>query len=45
MMKHVKLYGTTAVGGALTVTAVMPSYGEFYAVEWIHGDFGNGVDF
>jgi hypothetical protein len=44
MLKWVKLYGTTAADGSLTVTAGMPSHGELHAVEWIDGDLADGVD-
>jgi hypothetical protein len=44
MLKWVKLYGTTAVGGALTVTAETAVRGMLYAVEWIDGAFVDGVD-
>ena len=44
MMKHVKLYGTTAADQSLTVTAGMPSYGQLHAVEWIDGDLTDGID-
>ena len=44
MLKRVKLYGTTAVGGALTVTAGVKVEGLLYAVEWIDGAFVDGVD-
>jgi hypothetical protein len=40
----VKLYGTTAVGGALTVTAETAVRGLLHAVEWIDGAFVDGVD-
>jgi hypothetical protein len=44
MLKWVKLYGTTATGGALTVTAETTVRGLLHAVEWIKGDFADGVD-
>ena len=44
MLKRVKLYGTTAVGGALTVTVGVKVEGLLYAVEWIDGGFVDGVD-
>ena len=44
MLKWVKLYGTTAVGGALTVTAETAVRGLLHAVEWIDGAFVDGVD-
>ena len=44
MLKWVKLYGTTATGGALTVTAGTTVRGLLHAVEWIDGDFADGVD-
>jgi hypothetical protein len=44
MLKWVKLYGTTATGGALTVTADTAVRGLLYAVEWIDGDLVDGVD-
>ena len=43
MLKWVKLYGTTATGGALTVTAETPVRGLLHAVEWIDGTFADGV--
>lgn len=44
MLKHIKLYGTTTAGGALTVTANTTAYGMLKAVEWIDGDLVDGVD-
>jgi hypothetical protein len=44
MLDFVKLYGTTAAGGGLTVTADIPVTGLLEAVEWIDGTFANGVD-
>ena len=44
MLKWVKLYGTTATGGALTVTAETAVRGLLHAVEWIDGAFVDGVD-
>ena len=44
MLKWVKLYGTTATGGGLTVTAETTVRGLLHAVEWIDGDFADGVD-
>ena len=44
MLKWIKLYGTTATGGALTVTSETPVRGLLHAVEWINGDFTDGVD-
>lgn len=44
MLKLVKLYGTTATGGGLTVTAETAVRGLLHAVEWIDGDLADGVD-
>lgn len=44
MLRQIKLYGTTASDGSLTVTAEMPALGELYAVEWIDGTLADGVD-
>ena len=44
MLKWVKLYGTTATGGAVTVTAETSVRGLLHAVEWIDGDLADGVD-
>ena len=39
-----KLYGTTDGSGDLTVTSDNEMLGGVYAVEWIDGDFADGVD-
>jgi len=44
MIRHIKLYGTTDSSGNLTVTAGFPVEGLLHAVEWIDGDFADGVD-
>ena len=44
MLRWVKLYGTTATGGALTVEAGSSVRGLLHAVEWIDGDLADGVD-
>jgi hypothetical protein len=44
MLKWVKLYGTTAAGGAVTVTAGSSVRCLLHAVEWIDGDLADGVD-
>jgi hypothetical protein len=44
MLKWVKLYGTTAADESLTVTAGSSVRGLLHAVEWIDGDFADGVD-
>ena len=44
MLKWVKLYGTTASDGSLTVTAGSSVRGLLHAVEWIDGDLADGVD-
>lgn len=44
MLDFVKLYGTTAADGSLTVTASTKVLGLLEAVEWIDGTFDNGVD-
>jgi hypothetical protein len=43
-LRWIKLTGTTATGGGLTVTAVSRCAGKLHAVEWIDGDFADGVD-
>ncbi len=44
MLKWIKLYGTTTAGGALTKTANVSVRGMLKSIEWIDGDFDNGVD-
>ena len=41
-MREERLYGTTAVGGALTVKGSAVS-GKLYAIAWIDGDFADNV--
>ena len=43
-LNKVKLYGTTDGSGDLTVTDDTESLGGVFAVEWIDGDFADGVD-
>ncbi len=38
------LTGTTNGSGAATIDATIGVYGRLYAVQWIDGDFDNGVD-
>lgn len=44
MLKWIKLYGTTAADGTLTVTAGTKAQGILKSVEWIDGTFADGVD-
>jgi len=43
-LKEMRLTGTTAVGGALTVNGTSAIFGRLYAIQWIDGDFSDGVD-
>lgn len=43
-LEQVKLYGTTAADGSLTVQSAVNVLGELVAVEWIDGDLADGVD-
>ena len=36
-MEEIRLIGTTAAGGAATITATRPLFGLLYAVEWVDG--------
>ena len=44
IIEIVRLIGTTAVGGAATITADRPIRGFLVAVEWVDGDLTDGVD-
>jgi hypothetical protein len=44
MIRTIKLYGTTDSSGDLSVTAGTSVVGLLHSVEWIDGDFDNGVD-
>lgn len=44
MLKSIKLYGTTAADGSLTVTANTQARGLLKSVEWIDGDLADGID-
>ena len=43
-IQKIKLYGTTATGGALTVTSDHDVLGKLVAVDWIDGTLSDGVD-
>lgn len=43
-IRDIRLVGTTSAGGALTVTSTEYVKGFLYNVEWIDGDFSDGVD-
>lgn len=43
-LDHVKLTGTTAADGSLTVQHTIPIHGTLERVEWIDGDLADGVD-
>jgi len=43
-LHELRLSGTCDSDGALTVAATTPVFGYLEAVEWIDGDFANGVD-
>ena len=43
-LETLKLYGTTAGDGTLTVNASDSILGELVAVQWIDGTFADGVD-
>ena len=43
-IRDISLQGTTAVGGALTVTAKESVSGYLCKVEWIDGTLADGVD-
>lgn len=43
-IEQVKLYGTTAADGSLTVQSNVNVLGSLVAVEWIDGDLADGVD-
>lgn len=45
MLKPIKLIGTTASDGSLTVTSTVNVLGVVKAVEWVDGDLVDGVDF
>lgn len=44
-LSEIRLTGTTAADGSLTVTATRSVLGVLYAVEWIDGTFDNNVTF
>jgi len=44
MLRDVKLTGTTASDGSLTVNADIKINGLLWAVEWVVGSFAAGVD-
>lgn len=44
MLKSVRLNATTNEDGDATVNDVRSCFGELYAVEWIDGDFDDGVN-
>jgi len=43
MLKEIRLYGTTAADGSLTVNAVESMLGEIVAIAWVDGTFDNNV--
>jgi|MudIll2142460700_1097286.scaffolds.fasta_scaffold159099_3 hypothetical protein len=43
-LHELRLYGTCDSDGALTVKGTTAVHGYLEAVEWIDGDFANGVD-
>jgi len=44
MIRRIKLYGTTDSGGDLTVESKLPVAGLLRSIQWIDGDFADGVD-
>jgi hypothetical protein len=43
-LQWTKLTGTTATGGAATITSINRVTGKLHAVEWIDGDLADGVN-
>jgi len=44
MMRETRLTGTTAADGSLVVRSEAAVLGLLYAVQWLDGDFADGVD-
>jgi hypothetical protein len=43
-VEQLRLVGTTAADGTLTLTAAVDIVGALYAVQWIDGSLADGVD-